>query len=167
MIYEFTIKELKKTVIPVRADTPDAAQNIFDKWYRKHANEEPQDSTILDLLDNGYEGRSLHRSAGIPEDKYGDGNVMLPEEKDVPEEPLYGLRIRFADGSQPYNVQNQSLADVAGLISSYSQKYYLFPDAEDGHLMIGYQRYFWLYAVLKDKPETWYEFDCLNEYKKE
>lgn len=154
------IKELKKTVVPVRADNPDDAQKIFDQWYHKHTDAEPQDSTILDLLDNGYEGREISRSAGIPEDEYDGGNVMLPEEGMIPEEPLYGLRIRFADGSQPYNAQNLSLATVAGLISSYSQKYFLFPDGGDGgnRLMIGYSRYFWLYAVLKDQPETWYEF---------
>ena len=160
MIYEFTIKELKKTVIPVRADSPDEAQKTFDQWYHKHADQEPQDSTILDLLDNGYEGRSLHRSAGIPEKEYDYGKVMLPEEKDTPEEPLYSLHIRFADGSQPYNIGNQKLSDISGLISSYSQKYYLFPDAGDGDLMTQTSsiRYFWLYAVLKDKSETWYEF---------
>lgn len=163
MIYEFTIKELKKTVIPVRADSPDDAQKIFDKWYHKHTDGEPQDSTILDLLDNGYEGRSLHRSAGIPENEYDYGNVMLPEENVVPEEPLYGLRIRFAEGAQ-YKADNQSLASIAGLISSYSQKYYLFPDAGRGGLMSYSNRYFWLYAVLKDQPETWYEFENRKEY---
>lgn len=161
MIYEFTIEELKRAVIPVRAKSPDEAQKIFDQWYHQHTDKEPQDSTILDLLDNGYEGRGLHRSAGIPEDEYNCGNVMLPEEKDEPEEPCYKMHIRFADGSQSFLAEDQTLVDISRIISDFGQKYYLFPD---GDLMSNSNRYFWLYAVLKDKPETWYEFNNEGEY---
>ena len=56
MIYFFTITETSKAAIPVRAKNPDEAQRIFTEWYKKH-DESPMDTTITELLDNGYDGR--------------------------------------------------------------------------------------------------------------
>ena len=169
MIYTFTIRETKKVDIPVRANTPDEAQKIFTQWYQKHSAGEPKDTTIYDLLDNGYEGRDITRSPGIPESDWGSDKVMLPEEGSKPEEPLYNLQVRFADGSELATYKDQTLGSIGTILSSLSDKYYLFPDTSDYDPITGpgynepcgyrVNPFFNVYAVLKDEEETWYDFN--------
>ena len=163
MIYEFTIEEKSKTVIPVRANTPDEAQKIFNAWYEKHDND-PTDSTVADLLDNGYDGRTFIRSEGISEIGYPMGAVMLPEESPTPKEPLYDLHIRFADGSKSIALKDRTLQQIGMELSAWGEKYYLFPDGNDGELVYSPlfkfdHQTFNVYAALKDKSETWFEME--------
>lgn len=164
MIYDFTIKETSKTVVPVRAKNPDEAQKIFTTWYEKHDGD-PTDSTITDLLDNGYEGREIIRSVGMSEEKYPIHAVMLPEESPTPVEPRYTLHIRFADGSKPVTLTDRTLQQIGQELSAWGEKYYLFPDAGEGWLMCKKNEKetadssFWIYAALKDKEETWFEME--------
>lgn len=160
MIFNFEIKEIKRTNISVKANNPSEAQKIFSQWYEKHTAEEPQDTTIYDLLDNGYEGREITRSPGIPESDWHD-KVMLPEESDEPEEPLYDLHVRFADGSASVCYGNQLLSSIGTIFASLGGKYYLIPDPEKRGLVVGED--FYVYAVLKDAKETWYELDCKED----
>lgn len=163
MIYEFKIKEIFQTIIPVKADSPDEAQKIFDKWYEKHDGS-PADSTIQDLLDNGYDGREITRSVGIKEDEY-DGDIMLPEEKPKPKEPVYDLYVRFADGTKQFIAHRITLAEYGGYLRDFGAKYHLFPDTKEPVIGIldpedpAYKGAFSIYAVLKDKEETWYEME--------
>lgn len=162
MIYNFEIKEIKKTNISVKANNPSEAQKIFSQWYEKHTAEEPQDTTIYDLLDNGYEGREITRSPGIPESDWDGDKVMLPEENDEPEEPLYNLHVRFADGSASVCYRNQLLSSIGTMFASFGGKYYLIPDPEKEALVV--ERDFYVYAVLKDEEETWYELTAEESY---
>ncbi len=169
MVYKFTIKEIKRTDIPVRADTPDEAQKIFSQWYEKHTAGEPKDTVIYDLLDNGYEGREITRSPGIPESDWGIDKVMLPEEGSKPEEPLYNLQVRFADGSELKTYKDMTLGSIGVILSSLSHKYYLLSDTNDYDPITGptyneargykINPFFNVYAVLKDEEETWYDFN--------
>ena len=167
MIYEFKITEVSRAVVPVRADTPDEAQKIFTEWYQKH-EEDPQDSLINDLLDNGYDGRKFERSTGFNEKEYDNkySTIMLPEEKPVPQEPTFHLHIRFADGSEPVDYPHKTLKEIGQELYAWGDKYHLFPNAgpdASGCLLTeaskDIESCFWIYAVLKDKPETWYEFE--------
>lgn len=170
MIYEFKIEEKSTTTIPVRADNPDKAQKIFNEWYEKHEND-PTDSTITDLLDNGYDGRSFTRSAGIDETNYPAGAVMLPEESPMPKEQEYILHIRFSDGSEPITRMNCTLQRIGMELSAWGEKYYLYPDPNASNMLTTFATYdvlkcetvriehFWIYAVLKDKEETWFEME--------
>lgn len=169
MIYEFKIEEKSTATIPVRADNPDEAQKIFNEWYEKHEND-PTDSTITDLLDNGYDGRTFTRSEGIDEANYLSGAVMLPEEQPTPEEPRYILHIRFGDGSKPIELI-RTLQQIGMELLAFGEKYYLFPDPNASNILTTFATYdahkcktiktehFWIYAVLKDKEETWFEME--------
>lgn len=164
MIYDFTIKESSKAVVPVKAANPDEAQRIFTEWYEKH-DADPTDSTITDLLDNGWDGREIIRSVGKSEKNYPIHAIMLPEEQDKPVEPTYELHIRFADGSKPVTLTKRTLRQIGQELSAWGDKYYLFPDAGEGWLMCKKNEKetadscFWIYAVLKDKEETWFEME--------
>ena len=155
MIFDFTIKETSKTTISVRADTPDDAQKLFMKWYDKHTDD-PTDTTIDDLLDDGYDGREIIRSVGKTEDHYPVGAIMLPEESNTPVEPKYTLHIRFADGSDPLSLNNRTLAQIGMELVSWGDKYYLFPEENSDFAK---ESTIAIYAVLKDKEETWFEME--------
>ncbi len=165
MIYEFTIEEKCKAIIPVKADTPDEAQKIFDDWYAKHDNESG-DSTITDLLDNGYESRLFTRSIGIDEDVYfkmneplgfGNRSYMLPEEKPTPDHNYYSMYVRFADGRRTEHFTEKTLQQIGRLLDSLGDKYHLISDYSNQDPKI--HNCFWIYAVLKDKEEQWLEIE--------
>lgn len=169
MIYEFTIKESSKTVIPVRANNPDKAQKIFSEWYDEHDGD-PMDTTIPELLGNGYDGRVITRSAGIPEELWNaritEYSVILPEERPKPQEPKYSMHIRFADGRESEDICGKTLREIGMELASLGDKYHLFPDAGDEYGLVtnlvrkhdgDSVQTFWIYAVLKDQEETWCE----------
>ena len=157
MVYEFTIEEISKVVVPVRADNADQAQRIFDKWYKEHGDG-GSDTTVYDLLDNGYQGRRISRSIGQPEYLYSPDDIMLPEEADEPQEPRYELFIRFADGTEEVHHSGLTLAHVGIELASYGDKYHLFPDAMNHRIFAeDAEKNIMIYAVLKDQKETWIE----------
>lgn len=128
MVYDFILKETKIARVPVAADSEMKASAIFDKWYNKHISD-PKDSTIYDLLDDGSGGIEITRSPGKPESEYNPEDIMLPEEKGTPEEPVYDLFIQMAD--QPERIVHKigiSLSDVADTILNYAEKFYLLPN---------------------------------------
>ena len=158
MVYEFKIEEISSTVVPVRADSPDEAQKIFDTWYKKHT-EDGSDTTVYDLIDNGYQGRHITRSVGRPDCMYSPDDIMLPEESDQPYEPTYSLHIRFSDGSRDIYKKDLTLGQVGRELTIYgSGKYMLLPDAMNNRIFSeDAERNIWIRAVLKDEEETWIE----------
>lgn len=164
MIYPFTITETNKTTIPVRANSADEAQKIFWSWYEKHEND-PEDDLIDTLLENGFDGRKFERFPGkIDEEEYFAmhklnpfaSGIVLPEEKNEPEEPKFDMHIRFADGSEAWTCIDRTLGEIGLKMAELSSKYYLYPDDT---VNSGRNHDFWLYAVLKDEKETWYQFN--------
>ncbi len=165
MVYEFTIEEPRKITIPVTAKNPDMAQKIFQEWYEKHTND-PNDTLIDEMLDNAYDGRKIRRSNGVDENAYwtiygyDKYPVKLPEESNTPQPPKYHLHIRFADGSRAIDYPEIDIYGISIQLSNLGIKYYLFPD----HPILSYCDYYSnnemikIYAVLKDKEETYYEF---------
>lgn len=156
MIYEFKIEEKSSTTISVRAQNPDEAQKIFDAWYQKH-EVELDDALVAELLDNGYEGRTFKRSVGMDEESYYPKPVMLPEESAVPQENIMNLQIRFADGSEDYQIRKISFGEIASILNHFERHYHLFPDPEKAYWKSKTDMY--IYAVLKDTGETWKEFN--------
>lgn len=126
MIYEFKIEEKSSTIVSVRAPNPEEAQTIFDDWYRKH-EVELDDALVEELLENGYEGRTFERISGICEENYHKP-VMLPEESPVPQENIMNLQIRFADGSEDYQIRKISFGEIASILNHFEKHYHLFPD---------------------------------------
>lgn len=161
MIYCFTINELRKAKVNVRTENPDEAQKIFSKWYDKH-NDDPLDSTIDEMLEDGYEGRKIIRSIGLTEDVYSKFDplwkncLMLPEEADEPQEPKIYFHVRFADGSEPIEYKEMTLANIGIQLANLGNKYYLYPDSNIMYPISPEAMYF--YAALKDQEETYYEF---------
>ena len=171
MVYEFTIEEPRKIRIPVTAKNPDMAQKIFQKWYEKHTND-PNDTLIDEMLDNAYDGRKIRRSEGVDANAYWtiydyhDYPVKLPEEADMPQPPKYHLHIRFADGNRAIDYPEIDIYGISIELSNLGMKYYLFPDPVPEKEIIK------IYAVLKDKEETYYEFTkkedlCFDEREDE
>jgi len=165
MIYEFTIEEKAKAVIPVRADSPDEAQKIFDEWYNRH-DCAPMDSTITDLLDNGYESRLFTRSHGIDEDIYWKMNegtalanrsTLLPEEQSNPNHNYYSMYVRFADGRKSEHFTEKTLPQIGRLLDSLGEKYILTSDLSTQDQKV--QNCFWVHASLKDQEEQWLEIE--------
>lgn len=165
MVYEFTIEEPRKIRIPVTAKNPDMAQKIFQEWYEKHTND-PDDTLIDEMLDNAYGGRIIHRSEGMDTNSYwkiynyDKCPVKLPEESNIPQPPKYHLHIRFADGNKSIDYPEIDIYGISIQLSNLGMKYYLFPD----HPILSYcdgfsnNEMIKIYAVLKDKEETYYEF---------
>ena len=166
MIYEFKITETSSVRIPVRADNPDEAQKIFDEWYHKH-EDELNDGYVGELLDNGYDGRKFTRDTGIDANTYfrmyplTSFPVMLPEEAPKPVEPKFDMHVRFADGSNTWTCVNRTLGEIGMKLAELSSKYILYsdPDKFNASVPDAIPKIFYIYAVLKDEGETWYEFD--------
>ena len=137
MVYDFIIKEEKKTTVPVRANNPEEADRIFDEWYDRH-QADSKDTTISDLLDNGYEGITVTRCEGKEESLYNPEDIMLPEEESSPCEKKYSLEVTFADrGGQLYAYPSMTLGEIGCKLADLSQVYYLFPNAgADKRLMV-------------------------------
>lgn len=153
MIYEFKITEVRTATVAVRADNANDGHKIFTEWYEKHDD----DSVIDEMMENGYEGRKFERSAAISEELYDRRNasVILPEENTTPPEQKILLHIRFADGSNPVTFRNKTFREIGLYLTQFSDKYYLQTDYEFFPSATG----IYLYAVLKEQPETWYSFD--------
>lgn len=126
MVFDFILKETRKTTIPVRANTRREADVIFDEWYGKHISD-PKDLTIYDLLDEGDQGIEIIRCTGKDDALYNPEDIKLPEEKSEPPEPLYDMYITFADkpGSLPVFKPDMPIADVTSLIFNYATSGYL------------------------------------------
>ena len=119
-------------------------------------------------MDNGYDGRTFTRSAAIEEFGYPKHAIMLPEESPTPIEIKYDFYIRFADGSNPIKLSERTLQQIGMELSAWGDKYYLYPDPENGNVI---HDLIWdkdnksmppsvrVYAVLKDKEETWFEME--------
>lgn len=167
MVYEFTIEEPRKITIPVTAKNPDMAQKIFQEWYEKHTND-PDDTLIDEMLDNAYDGRKIHRSNGVDANAYwriydyDKYPVKLPEEADTPQPPKYHLHVRFADGNRAIDYPEIDIYGISIELSNLGMKYYLYPDPVPAYIDF-YQKenekeIIKIYAILKDKEETYYEF---------
>ncbi|MDT3388621.1 MAG: hypothetical protein LIR46_12815 [Bacteroidota bacterium] len=140
------------------------AQKIFQEWYEKHTND-PDDTLIDEMLDNAYDGRKIRRSEGMDANAYWtiydyhEHPVKLPEEADMPQPPKYHLHIRFADGSQAIDYPEIDIYGISIQLANLGVKYHLYPDPVPAY--IDYQKEketIKIYAVLKDKEETYYEF---------
>lgn len=165
MIYEFTVEEISKTVIPIKSDNPDEAQRIFDTWYKDQDNDSGG-SVIAELLENGCKSRVFTRSAGIDEDEYlkmnesmrfGDRHYMLPEEKPLPDHNYYSMYVRFADGRKTEHFTEKTIQQLGRLLDSLGDKYCLISDYS--HQDPNIQNCFWFYAILKDQEEQWIEIE--------
>lgn len=161
MIYEFLISENKTAKVNVRANTVSEAQKIFQEWYDKHMSDS-KDTLIKDMLDNGYEGLTITRLEGVPDSEFDPRDILLPEEKSEPEEPTYNMSVRFADGSDTMILKDIPLGEVGRHLLILSDKYYLFQDdnySERALFNDPLGKNIWLYAVLKDKSETWHDLE--------
>lgn len=163
MVYEFSIEEPRKVIIPVTAKNPDMAQKIFQEWYEKHT-EDPMDTTIDEMLENAYDGRTIRRSEGMDANDYWrihsyyECPMQLPEEADEPQPPKYHLHIRFADGGRSVDYPEIDINCIATILSNFGMKYYLYPDTDAFPIGIRGEKMINIYAALKDQEETYYEF---------
>ena len=117
----------------MKAKSQREADAIFHEWYRKHISD-PKDTVVYDLLDEGNKGIEVTRCPGKDDSLYNPEDIMLPEEKNEPWEPVYDLHIKFAD--EPTNVpayrrdvKDITIADLTSLLFNYSQNgYVIYPD---------------------------------------
>ncbi len=154
MIYEFKFTEVRTATVAVKAHNSDEAQKIFTEWYEKPDN----NSEIDEMLENGYDGRKFERSVGYSEESYDreKASIFLPEEQSTPQEQKLYLHIRFADGSEPITFWDKTFRVIVLYLTQFSDKYYLRMDNEYFNELGGG---LYLYAILKEQPETWYSFD--------
>lgn len=127
MIYEFTMTETKKSTVPVRAYDYQEAEDIFCRWYKKHT-EDPTDTTVYDMLDDGAEGIVISSNTGRPEEDYAPGDILLPEESPDPAEPLYNLLIfTVSVYVRTFAFYNLTLQQIGAKMDYYGAKYFLYP----------------------------------------
>lgn len=160
MVYEFSIEEPRKVIIPVTAKNPDMAQKIFQEWYEKHSDDE----MIDEMLENAYDGRTIHRSEGMNANDYwgihiyNEFPVHLPEEAEEPQPPKYHLHVRFADGARSVDYSEIDIYGISMQLANLGMRYYLYPDTDAFPVGIKGEKMVNIYAALKDKEETYYEF---------
>ena len=155
MLYEYTIAERREMHVLVQADHAVQAQRYFDAWYKEHGKLpiEGGDGLVDEILENNFTGRTMERAfkpESVKELVINRADVILPEEADEPQEPLFNLSFRFADGGDPIIFREQTLSEVGNHMAMFGKGYYLFPDKQRvGVFSTGYED--------SDSKENWFD----------